>query len=352
VIHVDLFSGIGGFAYAADQVFGDVEHIFCDNDKFCQQILKKHWPEAPIYDDIRTITADSYISRHLHGEPEKLAAERHDEAFGESEPGIRTPGVQLLTGGFPCQPFSAAGLRRGTADDRHLWPEMLRVIRLTKPKWVIAENVRGLLTWNEGLVFEQVCTDLEAEGYEVQPLIIPAIAVNAPHRRDRIWFIAYASSSPSERTVTGVNAKADGIQTKDRSKGSRPGKSGGTARLGKQGTTDRVQDSRGLQTGNRGSSEDPISQRSRGWSKSPRQVLERQSPEIQNQRPSWESDWLEVAAELCGVDDGLPTELDGFKLSKPQHRKERLKSLGNAIVPQVAIEIMQGIKSTNQEEES
>lgn len=287
IIHLDLFSGIGGFAYAADQVWNNVEHIFCDNDKFCQQVLNKHWPEAKIYDDIRSINTP----------PNR---------------------VELLTGGFPCQPFSAAGLRRGTADERHLWPEMLRVIRLTKPTWIIAENVRGILTWNEGLVFEQVCTDMEAEGYEVQPFILPAIAINAPHRRDRVWFVAYrASKRPDNRlnNKRGRHLLPDENRDAKESKPQRSGRHSWTRRPSPTVTNSRSSESRGLSN------------------QSSRYKIPK----------TWERNWLEVAAELCGVDDGLSTGLDGFELTKPQHRQERLKSLGNAIVPQVAMEIMRGM---------
>lgn len=262
--HLDLFSGIGGFAYAADQVWESVEHVFCDNDKFCQQVLKKHWPNSKIYDDIKLITDTG----REYGEPRA-----NKSNGGETERSSQTDKIKrfdLLTGGFPCQPFSQAGPRRGTSDDRYLWEEMARVIQLTTPTWIIAENVRGLLNIEGGLVFEQVCLDLEALGYEVQAFVVPACAVNAPHRRDRIWIIAY-----------------------------QPGK-------GLEGSH-RTRITRRTQTG-------------------------------------WDKDWLKVATELCGVDDGLPAELDGFELSKSQHRKERLKSLGNAIVPQVAIEVMKAIE--------
>lgn len=248
--HLDLFSGIGGFAYAADQVWDDVEHIFCDNDKFCQQVIAKHWPGSEIYGDIRTIT-----------EPIK---------------------ADIVTGGFPCQPFSQAGKRKGTADNRYLWPEMYRVIRLTKPEWVIAENVSGLVNWSDGMVLEQVCTDLEAEGYEVQPLIIPAVAVNAPHRRDRVWFIA---RNPKYARQHGSQDSQSDTQRAD-SDTQRPHK--------------------------------------------PKQPTRPDSLRTEPS-PSWDTDWPEVATQLCGVDDGLPDRVD------------RIKSLGNSIVPQVAIEIMRGI---------
>lgn len=279
--HLDLFSGIGGFAYAADQVFGNVEHIFCDNEPFARAVLHKHWPGSEIYDDIRQITTNPFS----HQRPARSTKNTQE---GQPEEYRRHPRVDLLTGGFPCQPFSAAGLRRGTADERHLWPEMLRVIRLTNPTWVVAENVGGIITWNEGMVFEQVCADLENAGYEVQPFIIPAVAVNAPHRRDRVWFVAHRPSN--RRQWRGSEAPAqEGHPTRPKSS--------------------------------------------------------RQLPSRPEGQDSWNQDWAEVAAELCSVDDGLSVELDGFKLSKPQHRAAQLKAYGNAIVPQVAMQIMEAIKS-------
>lgn len=218
----------------------------------------------------------------------------------------------------------------GTADERHLWPEMLRVIRLSQPQWIVAENVRGLLTWNNGLVFEQVCTDLEASGYEVQPFIIPAVAVNAPHRRDRIWFIANRPSN--RRSGRGAQAEAEeGYAEEPEPRGQLPSRPEGR------------------------DSDAPHSKSryDRGNARELSQTHEQQTKERQEKwpteysSPSWSSDWIEVAAELCSVDDGLPVTLDGFELSKSRHRKEQLKAYGNAIVPQVAIEIMKGIDETS-----
>ena len=152
--HLDLFSGIGGFALAA-KWNGYRTLAFCDNEPYAQAVLKKHWPDVPCHKDIREVRGELYA------------------------------GVTLLTGGFPCQPFSVAGKQRGKDDNRYLWPEMLRVIREAKPTWIIGENVAGIVN----LALDQVCTDLEAEGYEVEP-IIPACAVDAPHRRDRVWIVA------------------------------------------------------------------------------------------------------------------------------------------------------------------
>src|SRR3990167_437420 len=184
--HIDLFSCIGGFSYAMDQVFGNVDHTFCEIDPFCQEVLRKHWPHAKIHDDIKTFT--NTANQQQFSAPERKQV--------KNNPVSTRPFV--LTGGFPCQPFSQAGRRKGTADDRHLWPEMLRVIQEFHPRWVIGENVGGFLTWNEGLVFQQVHTDLETAGYEVQSFIIPAVSVNAPHRRDRVWIVAHSGQQYGE----------------------------------------------------------------------------------------------------------------------------------------------------------
>jgi DNA (cytosine-5)-methyltransferase 1 len=254
--------------------------------------LAKHWPESEIYGDIRTITNTEHDGGFRAKEAGADSGTQPEGTTRQELPINEPTGTNslrptqtrwdLLTGGFPCQPFSAAGKRKGTSDDRHLWPEMLRVIQLTQPTWIIGENVPGIISIQDGLVFEQVCTDLENEGYEVQPFIIPACSVNAPHRRDRVWIVA----------------------------------------------------------------NNTISQRSGGWLESDGQILERQSTETKNEGPSWEKDWLEVATELCGLDDGLPVELGDFTLTKSGHRREQLKAYGNAIVPQVAIEIMTAIKES------
>ena len=162
---LDLFSGLGGFSLGLERT-GHFETVaFCDNDKFSKLILDKHWKGKKVYEDVREITK------------EKLIAD-----------GIEIPDV--VTGGFPCQPFSVAGKQKGTSDDRHLWPEMFRIIKALQPRIVLGENVRGIVNIQDGMVFETVCTNLEDEGYEVQAFNIPAAGVGAPHRRERIWFIA------------------------------------------------------------------------------------------------------------------------------------------------------------------
>ena len=169
---LDLFSGLGGFSLGLERTGHFKTIAFCDNDKFSKLILDKHWKGIKIYDDVREITKEKF-----------------------KEDGIPFP--DIITGGFPCQPFSVAGKQKGTSDDRHLWPEMFRIIKAFKPRYVIGENVRGIINIQDGVVFETVCTDLESEGYEVQPFIIPAAGVGAPHRRERVWIVA--TNTKSER---------------------------------------------------------------------------------------------------------------------------------------------------------
>jgi DNA (cytosine-5)-methyltransferase 1 len=163
--HGSLFSGIGGFDLAAEWM--GWENIFhCEWNEFGQRVLKYYWPKAISYADITK--TDFSIHRGT---------------------------IDILTGGFPCQPYSVAGGRKGKEDSRHLWPEMRRAIREIQPGWIVGENVFGLINWNGGMVFDEVQADLEAAGYEVWPYVLPAAAINAPHRRDRVWFVAHAASS-------------------------------------------------------------------------------------------------------------------------------------------------------------
>lgn len=401
--HVDLFSGIGGFTLAVEEVWPNSEHIFCDNDKYCQQLLKLRFPNSKIYGDIREIK--SFADTDRNGLQEQRAEQQAngnrqlfetftDTASGKSRKqaerkrrqnigGRSEKSVDLLTGGFPCQPFSQAGKRRGTEDNRYLWPEMLRVIQFAKPQWVITENVRGLLTLQGGMVFEQVCLDLEASGYEVQPFIIPAVAVNAPHRRDRIWFIAHAIGNTADRKKK--RGKLSETPSEQKQNGAQYGSAGQSLRtaFGEwskgfkknrfMAERNDASNSESERSGRRASQKCGVKEReleqseckgSKIRSESKRcsgkynasnadtgriQRHQRTSDEKETAScDSWERNWLEAATEFCGVDDGLPSKLDGFELSKSRHRTERLKALGNAIVPQVAIEIMKAIKKTDE----
>jgi DNA (cytosine-5)-methyltransferase 1 len=336
-----LFSGIGGFAIAADRVFGNVEHIFCEIDPFCQAVLKKHWPDSEIQKDIRNFDGKRF-----------------------------TGTVDLLTGGFPCQPFSCAGQRKGTEDSRHLWPEMLRIIREAKPSFIIGENVAGISTMakqilnlkvesrtiarfdesdfyegvlarEEVMLLNSICEDIEKEGYEVQPIIIPACAVNAPHRRDRVWIVAHSTDSGPEglrreRQDSILQTACDPIRSglsgnPRRRSGQEPENGFAQCEQDAADTKCLRQQRQGKQEKSCNTTEDR--KRKTDW------------PYCGSEQfREWSRPWLEIATELCGVDDGLPAELDGLKLSKSKHRENRLKSLGNAIVPQVATIIMQEIK--------
>ena len=159
--HGSLFSGIGGFDLAAEWM-GWENKFHCEWNPFGQRVLKYYWPNAKSYEDI---TKTDFT--------------------------IHRGSIDILTGGFPCQPYSMAGKRKGKEDERHLWPEMLRAIREIGPSYIVGENVLGLVNWDGGLVFDEVQADLESAGYEVQAVVIPAAAVNAPHGRDRVWFVAY-----------------------------------------------------------------------------------------------------------------------------------------------------------------
>jgi len=188
--HGSLFSGIGGFDLAAEWM--GWENVFhCEIAEFPRRVLNHYWPKSISYADI---TSTDFT--------------------------IHRGSIDVLTGGFPCQPYSTAGKRLGKEDARHLWPEMLRVIREIQPAWIVGENVLGLVNWNAGLVFDEVQTDLEAEGYEVQPYVLPAAGVNAPHLRNRIWFVAHARISGDSGNAGGLSSKAaeaDGGRTKSSS---------------------------------------------------------------------------------------------------------------------------------------
>ena len=175
--HGSLFSGIGGFDLAADWM--GWENIFhCEIAEFPRKILNHYWPNAECHEDIKKTDFTKYCGT-----------------------------VDIISGGFPCQPYSAAGKRLGKEDDRHLWPEMLRVIREVKPQWVVGENVRGLLNWNGGMVFHEVCADLENIGYEVQAFIIPASGINAPHQRERLWVVAHSNGNECKKRGQSINGR-------------------------------------------------------------------------------------------------------------------------------------------------
>lgn len=162
---MELFAGIGGFGLAGEWA-GVESTVQVEWNPFCQKVLAKNFPNAQRFGDITK----------FDGKPFRGA-------------------IDLISGGFPCQPYSTAGKRLGKEDDRHLWPEMLRIIQEVAPRWVVGENVRGIVSWNGGMVFDEAQADLELAGYEVQAFLLPACGVDAPHRRERIWFVAHSKEN-------------------------------------------------------------------------------------------------------------------------------------------------------------
>jgi DNA (cytosine-5)-methyltransferase 1 len=280
--HGSLFSGIGGFDLAAEWM-GWSNLFHCEWNEFGQRVLGHYWPHAECFTDITQSDFTPYRDS-----------------------------IDVLTGCFPCQPYSAAGKRLGKADDRHLWPHMLRAIREISPRYVVGENVRGLVNWNGGLVFDEVQADLEAEGYEVQPFLLPACAVNAPHRRDRIWFCAFRDAAHS--------------QSNRSTKQHAPTKAGQQVQTGRH--THR-------QTHQRDTPDTERVQRE----------SERNSPGVGREREQitrYDFRNFPTVNPVCSGNDGLPGGLDGITF--PKWRNESLKAYGNAIVPQVALQIFKSIE--------
>jgi len=292
--HGSLFSGIGGFDLAAEWV-GWENKFHCEWNEFGQKVLKYYWPNAESFTDITKTNFSKYEKK-----------------------------IDVLTGGFPCQPYSMAGKRKGKDDERHLWPEMCRAIREIKPRWIVGENVLGLVNWDDGLVFHEVQTDLENEGYEVQPFLLPAAAVNAPHRRDRIWFIAHARDSRDNRGSYKIST-----QTNKTNK-----------RKEKQSTTPREQ----IQLSNQSN----FIFKNVTYAESVRLQSEMAFTKLERKKrfefsPKW-NEWYEIGIEspLCTRNDGVSFKLDGITFSK--WREESVKAAGNAIVPQVALQIFKAIQ--------
>ena len=306
--HGSLFSGIGGFDLAAEWA-GFTNLFNCEWEEFPRKVLKHHFPNAEQYEDIKDFNATDYNGR-----------------------------IDILSGGFPCQPFSVAGKRKGSEDERHLWPEMLRVIGECQPRWVVGENVRGLVSWSNGLVFETCCTDLEALGYSVQSFIIPACATGAPHRRDRVWIVA----KNTNRDGRGSNKrKEESNFRKFRDIGA--------------GDNERIQpnhdeawyapDTQRIRLEHRENQREMGGRQKEVRGKRGEPTHE---PKTRREIDEWET--FPTVAPICGGDDGLPKELDGITFSK--WRRESIKAYGNAIVPQVAYRIFESIQDHEKRKKS
>jgi DNA (cytosine-5)-methyltransferase 1 len=237
--------------------------------------------------------------------------------------------IDLLTGGFPCQPYSHSGKRLGTEDDRHLWPEMLRAIREIQPSWIVGENVRGFVNWNKGLVFDQAQIDLEAEGYEVIPFLLPACGVNAPHERYRIWPVAYASRFVHAERLDNRRNKtaAIGSESEDQQQ------------AGWQ------EDGQRVWTEFDSSGETTPDTRGGGQSRSRRSIECIDSTAHTNWKASWanhDGGWP-IQSPICAGNDGLPGQL--VDITFLDWSEAAMSALGNAIVPQVAHQIFKAIEA-------
>ena len=309
IIHASLFTGVGGFDLAAEWM-GWTNAFNCEIDSFCRRILNYYWPNTESYEDIKQ--ADFTIWRGK---------------------------INVLSGGFPCQPYSQAGKRLGKEDDRHLWPEMLRAIREIKPNYVVGENVLGITNWNGGLVFEEVQADLEAEGYEVQAYILPAVSVNAPHRRDRVWFIAY-SNGTEQKNNKGENSKKKG-EIRGKKEGDVFGELSGTrdATNSKSKSSRRELQQRQKQGefGGCNSKDNVTNTSSSRWIQNNEQFKAR---EFKYAGSSWER--FPTQSPVCNGDDGLSSRLDAITF--PKWRSESIKGGGNAVVPQVPYQIFKTIE--------
>jgi DNA (cytosine-5)-methyltransferase 1 len=263
--------------------------------------------------------------------------------------------VDIISGGFPCQPYSSAGKRLGKDDERHLWPEMLRIIREAAPAYVVGENVRGLTNWNGGVVFEEVCADLEAAGYEVWTGILPAAGVGAPHRRDRVWFVAHSNGGADVRTPGRHAGTGTGEGIPERDKVRIPDQSGdvrdaadtdcrgleGTVEVGRYG----VNVERQSEFGHAADTDGEVFQRGDGEGEAGRSANQSERTQSFGKSGCWEI--FPTQPPVCGGNDGISRELDGITFSK--WRNESIKAYGNAIVPQVAYQIFQAIQNANEQ---
>ncbi len=279
---LDLFSGIGGFSYAAERLVGGFETVaFCEIDPYCQKVLKRHWPDVPVHNDVRRLA---------------------DEADGYR--GL----VDVVCGGYPCQGFSLAGSRKGQEDDRHLWPEMLRIIQAARPRFVIGENVAGHIT----LGLDTVLSDLAAEDYTARAFVIPACAKDAKHRRDRVWIVAHTSSGEWE------------------------------SRAKKQGSLREVPKNRREHDyfGRSSKAHAEVFSNTTGQRQQRQRKFERSSSQEKETERQADNAFTIGEPHIWATESNICRTLDGVS-----NRMDRIKSLGNSVLPQVVAEIFIAIKA-------
>jgi DNA (cytosine-5)-methyltransferase 1 len=299
---LDLFSGIGGFSLGLERAGAFHTVAFCEREPFCQAVLGKHWPDTPIYDDVRTIPTD------------------------------RLGGIDLICGGFPCQPWSLAGQQRGAEDDRDLWPAMAALVEELRPTYVIGENVRGFV--NEPLGLQRSLSDLESLGYEAAAFVIPACAVDAPHRRDRVWIVA---NCDLRRQLEPINSKkrGKGVEAREPSRNSThtvADSSQQSARREEQGQYRKGRRGDAATTGEAVADAENAGLEGRCVSGNAR----KEQPRFRQGSRPISDDWLPEPG-VGRVADGVPRRVD------------RLKALGNAVVPQVVEQIGRAIMEASDE---
>tara|TARA_R100001440_G_scaffold70874_1_gene93588 strand:+ start:1396 stop:2376 length:981 start_codon:yes stop_codon:yes gene_type:complete len=313
---LDLFSGIGGFSLGLEATGGFETKAFCELDKYCKGVLKKHWPDTRQYDDIKELTYD------------KLRSD-----------GIDT--IDIITGGYPCQPFSVAGKQKGTEDKRHLWPEYFRLVKECRPTWVIGENVSGHIK----LGLDQVIEDLESEGYATRTFSISASSIGANHQRERIWIIANSNNNGSH-----TKKRYETEQSSNRQKDRIPIGNGNSTNSNSNGllkddSNIRPQSTESIRTDSGSIRKDiPRKQHMANTNSGSKEtlnqerVLGEQNTERETER--YPDGSLQVHGQwnfepnVGRVADGIPSRVD------------RLKSLGNSLVPQIPYYIGQTILRT------
>lgn len=343
---LSLFSGIGGIDLAAH--WAGMETVaFCEREPFPQKVLKKHWPNVPIYDDVCTLTA------------ERL-----------KEDGIIGPGraIDIISAGYPCQPFSHAGNRKGKEDDRHLWPEVHRLLQEIRPRWFVGENVAGHVT----LGLDDVLSDLDDISYTAQAFIIPAASVGAPHRRDRVFIVAYSESNIEGRLSIGAKTQNTGFTCNCEDVAN-------TASIGQQGQGELIEPCH-TEAYNKRQTIESVDERVyvADTDSQPRLEASQTTSSIRSEWDTWDDAsrssrppttkrcGRSVESQLGGVLDGLSGWLDGYKWPAGQgsdqydwepprvatdvkDRVGRLKALGNAVNPVQIYPILAAIKAINDE---
>ena len=295
--HLSLFSGIGGLDLAAEMA-GFTTVGQCEWADYPTKVLEKHWPDVPRWRDIRTLTGGSFYERT----------------------GVRT--VDVVSGGFPCQPFSVAGKRRGKEDDRYLWPEMLRVIQEIRPAWVVGENVAGIVS----MALDTVLSDLEGIGYTCQTFIIPACAVDAPHRRDRVCIVGWKRSACNLFYSNSESAEYKNIGKSEKGKQEQP-------RVG--GLYTDVSDTKSTELQGR-------RETTREWRAKSGCSSRRSAQPGLGGVADGISPWLERGMSTPGCWTPEPEQVPRVTMKK-KNRADRLKCLGNAVVPQQFYPVFQAI---------